>query len=95
MIPSGFAKICTESQVGLALIVVMCIVAAGGVGVSVWNWNVERGIERLRGEREVMSLASGSRGVSSDGNGKEAAGKVLEMPTFIEKGDLERGSRRY
>lgn len=54
-----------------------------------WSWSVERGIERLRGEREVISLGSGSKGGSRAGS---TVAKGLEMPNFVEKRDLERGS---
>lgn len=81
----------------MSMVVVMCLVAGVGVAVALWNWRLEHWIERLRGEREVMSLGSrgsSSGGIIGDGNGKGVNGKVMEMPAFVEKGDLERGGRR-
>lgn len=82
MVPSGFPRLCLESRVSVALVVVLCIVAALGVGVAAWSWVVEKRIEAFRGEREVLA--------SRDGGCESVGGKVMEMPAFVKEGDLER-----
>ena len=61
LVPSGFARICGESRAGLALIIVVLILSSFGLVLSAWTWAVERRIERLRGEREVIASRTGSR----------------------------------
>lgn len=77
MVPAGFARVCTESRVSLGLVIGLLGVAVVGCVVAGLSWGVERKIERLRGEREVMA--------SRDGNGVE-----MTVPVYVEKQDLER-----
>lgn len=48
------------------MIVVLCV-AVAGVAIAGWSWMVERRIERLRGEREVIASRTGSRDFKVDG----------------------------
>lgn len=67
LVPSGFSQICRESNAGLAIMIVILILAVVGLAVSAWSWTVERQIERLRGEREVIASRTGSRDFKVDG----------------------------
>lgn len=66
-VPTGFAHICAESKAGLAVMIVVLGLGVAGLAVSVWSWAVERQIERLRGEREVIASRTGSRDFKIDG----------------------------
>lgn len=67
LVPSGFSHICKESRAGLAVMIVVFCLAVVGVAVAGWSWMVERKIERLRGEREVIASRTGSRDFKVDG----------------------------
>lgn len=61
LIPTGFAGICTESRAGLALTVVLLVLAVFGLLVSAATFTLEKRIQRMRGEREVIASRHGSQ----------------------------------
>lgn len=64
--PDGFDKICTESKASLVATIVLLVFASVGLAVATWTWSIERQIEQLRGEREVVASRHGSRQGSQD-----------------------------
>ena len=48
--PRGFGRMCIEAEVGMGLMVGVCALGVLGVGVGVWGWRGDGGIERARGE---------------------------------------------
>ncbi len=61
LVPSGFGKICTESKASLAIVIVLLAFSVIGCVVAGCSWAVERKIQRLRGEREVLGSRDGRR----------------------------------
>ena len=52
--PNGFAHICAESKAGLAVMICVFGLAVVGAAVAAMSWMVERKIQRLRNERDVV-----------------------------------------
>ncbi|KAK5090197.1 hypothetical protein LTR05_000367 [Lithohypha guttulata] len=58
-VPTGFGRICSENRASLAIVVVTLCVGAIGLVVAGCTWSIERRIERLRGERDVLASRDG------------------------------------
>lgn len=80
LVPSGFVRVCTESRASLGLVIGLLGVAVVGVLVAALSWAAQRKIQKLRGEREILTSRDGSE--LSDGASK--------MPVYVNQQDLER-----